>query len=57
MAEILYNIEEKHDWEQLEVLLKQLEPHEKERVLGFVEGALFLKQYKKQQKQERNEPA
>ena len=55
MANILYNIEEKSDWEQLEVLLKQLEPHEKERVFGFVEGALFLKQFKQQQ--QKNETA
>ncbi|MGE7111270.1 hypothetical protein [Lysinibacillus sp. NPDC047702] len=52
MTDILYNIEEKTDWKQLDILLEQLEPHEKERVFGFVEGALFLKQFKQQQQNE-----
>ena len=52
MSEILYNIDEKPDWERMVAILQQFDEQEQNRIYGIIEGAQLMKGLEKEREQE-----
>ena len=53
MSEILYNIDEKPDWEHVVAILQQFNEQEQNRIYGIIEGAQLMKSLEKEREGER----